>query len=244
MKIYFRVLWLLLAVSSASSAPGQEPSSRFESPTITVSGLAEINVVPDQAVLTYEIAVEEDEYDAARLEHERQMKVAMKVLRANSIDARKIETGAGVTRGRSFYYYWNHYRYRKNVRIAIPVSVKIDDLSKLEKVYQELTEADVKVPQIQFSSSKLQQYRREAFADAVKAARTKAEIMTAALSQNIGKAIQMTEDTSQHRYYWQQSLAVANSSRSAASGPGPAMEQFSSGETTVSARVNVVFELN
>ena len=241
------VVILILALSAWTVSPQAETDK--EPGHITVSGDAEVRVVPDEVLLTLGVETWDEELGTAKLQNDRRVKAVLDIARGYGIESRHIQTDLISVEPR----YHDNYEKEKLigyfVRKTIVITMK--DITKFEDLLTSMLETDVNyVHGIQFRTTELRKHRDQARALAIKAAQEKAEALSGELGQTIGRPTSIREDHAgwyswygswwgYHRgggYMAQNVIQEVGSNSAADSG------SFAPGQITVNARVTVTFE--
>ena len=251
--IIFRSLAICLLVCLNAALVADEP----DPPTISVSGTAEVRVVPDNAVLRFSIDSRAVELAAAVADNDAKVKAVVRFLTESKIDDKFIRTelirirpifeqpskspyprqqtaqGAASSQPRSVEEKIKPIGYSARREI----SVTINDLSSFETIYRGLIERGVnEVDNLAFQSSELRKHRDEARLLAVRAAREKAE----AMARELGCTLAAVQTIRESNPGWRGSNMMQN--RVSLAG-GEAGSSVASGMMTISATVDVVFVL-
>lgn len=227
--------WLCLALALAGPLLAEE---RPNLKTVKVTGVSEVKVVPDRAVIELGVEKQSPSASEAKRAEDAAARRILASLRAQGIDEKDIQTTWLTLEPRSYF--------RKQVRISYFVAtqsllVTIRDLSKLDAILESLVQAGGnRIDGIAYETSDLRKYRDQARELAVRAAREKAEALAHALGQEIGKA-QSIEESPQSEYYY--GNALANVSNEAGLSDKPLRSSTSAGERKVTASVVVAFDL-
>jgi uncharacterized protein YggE len=233
-KALLNVIALLLALALPAAAD-DKPEPRL----ITVTGEAEVLVVPDEVVFDLTVQNVNREMRLAKTQTDEQLKKLLELTRRYKIDPKDVQTD----------YIKLEPRYRGNdeSRLFIGYSVRKDlvftlrDVSRAEDLLSEVLESGItRINGVRFQTSQLRKYRDQARALAIRAAQEKATALTAEIGQKIGKAYSIEEDSPNT------GLAYQNVSRSAGFVGDSASESegtLSLGQIKVTARVTVRFEL-
>ncbi len=218
---------------------------------ISVSGDAEVKVVPDEVLIT--LGVETLDKDLAKAKEENDQKVTQVIAAAQKlkIDAKNIQTDyisiqpdyeSGSfkfqAKGASGYY----------VRKTLAITLK--DISKFEELLSNVLGAGANyVHGIEFRTSELRKYRDQARAMAIKAAQEKATALAKELGRSIGRPYSIQEGRigwwSGYSSWWgsrygnQMSQNVSQNVNS----PSQGDSTVPLGQISVTASVNVSFEL-
>ena len=224
---------------------------------ITVSGEAQINVVPDEVVITLGVETSDKSMSTAKRQNDSHVASLSAVARGFGIAPEQIRTNYLSVGSR--YYANNPITVRRTIAISLKDISKFDDLLNVILDLQ-----GINLLGIQFRTSELPKYKDQARSLAIKAARHKAEAMAGDLGQKLGKPITITEDrvswSSYYDYYgyWWGYGGYGSQYGSAGGGPNavqnapaPASgnapsgsdDTLAPGQINVNARVTVTFEL-
>jgi uncharacterized protein YggE len=210
-----------------------------EPPLITVTGEAEVNVIPDEVVFDVTVQTLNRDLRQAKSLTDEKLKGVMALTRKYGIAVDDVQTD----------YIKLEPRYRGNdeARTFLGYSVRKDlvftlrDVSKAEALLSDILEPGVsRLNSVRFQTSQLRKYRDQARASAIAAAREKALALTATIGQTIGKAHSIEEDVPQR------SFASQNVSNYISSEPGDSTSSegtLALGRIKITARVTVRFEL-
>jgi uncharacterized protein YggE len=235
-SLKFVAALLLLSLSPARPAAADDkPEPRL----ITVTGDAEVLVVPDEVVFDLTVQNVNREMRLAKSQTDEQLKKVLELTRRYRVDPKDVQTD----------YIKLEPRYRGNdeSRTFIGYSVRKDlvftlrDVSRAEELLSEVMESGItRVNGVRFQTSQMRKYRDQARALAIRAAQEKAAALTAEIGQKIGKAYSIEEETPGGNPYANVSQnSLAMSGGDAASSEGT----LSLGQIKVTARVTVRFEL-
>lgn len=229
------LMWtVVLLISSPAAFAGEQASPK----TVKVTGVSEVKVVPDRAVI--EIGVEKQSPSASAAKHmeDAAARRILANLRNNGIDEKDIQTTWLSLEPRAYY--------RKSVRISYFVAtqnltVTVRELSKLDQLLESLIKAGGnRIDSITYETSDLRKYRDQARDLAVRAAREKASALAHSLGQEIGKA-QTIEEVPDRELMIGGVLSNAAYEQEGQRDKGPST---AAGQKSVSASVVVAFELN
>lgn len=212
-------------------------------PLITVTGQAEMMVVPDEVAFSLSVVSMEKELPAAQEKNDQIVKTLLALARQYQVPANKVQTGyisvsqrftdEEVTKKPPVFL---GYTVTKNVGIVL------QDVSKAEALLADIFKSGVSSIQgVSFRTSKLRQYKDQARAMAIKAAQEKAVALTKEIGQSIGKAYTITEEAPNTYAYSQNrsnNFMLDGVSASPSEGSTLALGQIS-----ITAQVTVSFEL-
>jgi len=183
---------ILLAVFLSYGAMAQTQKNFIDQNYIEVKGLAELEVVPDEIYLNIHL----DEQDTRNKESievlEKQMFVALKKA---GIDLEKQVSVSDFASNLKF-----HFIKRTDVLKSKDFELLIHDSKTLANVFVELEK--IKISNINITKvdhSEIEKYRKQVKVNAIKAGKEKAEALTEAIGQKVGKAIYINETSSNYR---------------------------------------------
>jgi uncharacterized protein YggE len=179
------VMALLLLTASASLAQFTNASG------VSVSGDAQVNVVPDRVTIFLGVETRHRELEVAKAQNDTLVRQVLDASHKLALDASDIQTDfihvdLQYQQGDSTVV--DHYQVTKEIQIVLK------DVSKFEKLISAVLHAGAThIYGIDFSTSELRKYRDEARALATKAAMEKAhDLASAAGLKVIGKPTSMT----------------------------------------------------
>jgi len=247
-RLSITVILILCSVQPGFSQPMfQDPS-----PRITVSGSAEVKVIPDVVYLRLGVETRDVNLDPARRQNDDRIEDVLKFLRKKGVPDKNIKT--------DFMNVYPEFDYNVSRTKAVnyvarkSVEVKLTDLRKFEEIMSGVLEHGVNyVHGIDFRTSELRKHRDEARAMAAQAAKEKADAMAGALGVHRGKVISIDENS---WYGWgggsaswgsqggmQYQNMVQNSMQSGRGGGESDEGSLSLGQISVTATVNASFAI-
>ncbi|HEV7745322.1 MAG TPA: SIMPL domain-containing protein [Pyrinomonadaceae bacterium] len=233
----------LLVFAIALTASNVFAQKEVDRPLITVTGQAEMMVVPDEVAFSLSVASMEKELPAAQEKNDQIVKTLLAIARQYQLPANKVQTGyisvsqrftdEEVTKKPPVFL---GYTVTKNVGIIL------QDVSKAEALLADIFKSGVSSIQgVSFRTSQLRKYKDQARAMAIKAAQEKAIALTKEIGQSIGKAYTITEEAPNTYAYAQNrsnNFMIDGVSNSPSEGSTLALGQIS-----ITAQVTVSFEL-
>jgi len=238
MRLTFLVLCLALLFTilpPPALAQDFQPRPRL----ISVTGTAEVNVAPDEAILSLGIESRDKDLTVAKSQHDRRVRKLLAEARSAGVEEKNIHT--------STLQMQPEYSEEKvprflNYEVSQTIQVTLKDLSKYENLMTKLLESGVnRVDNVEFLVAEPRKFKDEARVKAIRAAREKATAMAAELGQTIGKPWDISEDT------FSGVLVQANRSVQASYSydRAPAAEEstVAPGEVSIRASVRVSFQL-
>lgn len=249
------VIALSLTTSLAATAQPWESSK----PLISVSGSAEIKVVPDEIDLNVGVETRDKDLQEAKKQNDTQVSNALAFLKNEKLKDTDLKTDyinivpvypennnpylisstatSGALNTKPVYYI-----------VRKTIGIKLTDVAKFDEILGGLVANGVNnVQGVDFRTSQLRKYRDEARANAVKAAHEKAQAMADELGVKLGKANSINENDFGGWNRWcgngwnQFGGGLNQNSSQEAGGPGSDTGTISMGEISVSASVNVSF---
>jgi Uncharacterized conserved protein len=222
---------LILMTVFTAAAQAQEFK---QVPQITVSGEGKIKVTPDYAIIS--IGVENTGADAAEVKKKNDATVdaVIKYLKGFKLPASDYQT-------KQVYLHKNYdYTKKKYSYVASQqISITLKDLSKYDTMMMGLVDTGINnIQGVEFKSTKVVQFESDARKAAVADAKTKALDYASALSQKVGKAI-MVSDNSQTHY----PVPMMYAMKAGAAEDAMPRETLAIGEIEITANVTISFSL-
>ncbi|HEY0726063.1 MAG TPA: SIMPL domain-containing protein [Pyrinomonadaceae bacterium] len=243
---------ILVLLCSAFSAHAQETDKLS---MITVSGAAEMLIAPDEAVFSIDVTKTNKDLPTAKRLNDESVGKILELTRRFSIPPQNVQT-AQITvdmkyesiRDAKTKIYSEEgdeigKRVFKGYEVSKTVTVKLTDLSRFEGFFAEVLQTGATaVNSVRFETSRLRENKDKAREMAMKAAKEKATAMAAAIGQNIGRAIKITEGTVGGpglMNYAATSNSIGTTGRFTES-----LVTFAPGAIKIEAQVTVSFQLN
>jgi uncharacterized protein YggE len=242
------VVALLLVL--ALSAWTQDAPSPQAPRTVTVTGEAEVRVVPDEVVLTLGIETWDKDLSRAKGQNDQIVGRVLALAAEHEVPAEHVQTDyvSIDPRYRDGYYEERDfigYFVRKNVVVTLR------DLAKFEPLLSDALEVGVNyVHGVEFRTTELRQHRDEARALAIQAAREKAVALSGTLGQDVGQPLTIQEQEagwwSSYNAWWGGRWGTGMSQNVIQELGGAsylADSAVAPGQINVNARVSVTFQL-
>src|SRR5258706_1679344 len=173
----------LLLVASVALCTAQECSPRPR--LISVAGTSEVNVAPDQVVLSLGVESRDKDLSIAKSQNDARIKKLFGLARAAAVEPKDIETS---TLQMGAEYSEEKVPKFLGYEVSQTTIVTLRDLSKYESLMTKVLEAGTnRVNGINFGVRDDRKYRDEARSKAIRAAKEKAVAMAADLGQTVGK---------------------------------------------------------
>lgn len=224
---------LILTAFFALSTQAQVQEQKLV-PQISVTGEGKIKVTPDQAVIS--VGFQNSGKDAKEVKtlNDEVVDKVIKFLKKSGIPATDYKTN-NVSLNKNYDYEKKKYSFQANQTL----SITLKDLSKYDDIMMGLNDAGVNtINGVEFKSSKIDEYERDARKKAVLDAKQKAQDYVSVLGQKIGKAILITDNTQSYApqpMYKVNMMAMADG--------GGSRETLAVGEMEVNVSVSVTFAL-
>ena len=237
-------------------------------PQISVSGSAEIKVVPDEVDLKVAVQTRDKDLETAKANNDKRVAGALAFLKSHGVKDKDIQTdfitiqpvydnNEGPVDPRTGLPYVikgdsmtpNFYLVQK------AIGIKLTNVADFDTILTGLITNGVNVVGgVQFGTSELRKYKDQARTEAIKAAKEKADAMASALGVKVGKPDNITVNDWGGWSQWSPNgwgfggggggfgaNAFQNGSQNAGGGSDENGPTFAVGQISVSASVNVTF---
>lgn len=232
---------LLLAAlalgSLASTACAQQPAAASDGTLVSVSAQAEARRVPDVATVSAGVVTQAADANAAMRANAAQMDKVMASIRAAGIAERDIQT-SGINLNPQYRYAENQPPAITGYQASNTVSLKVRDIARLGKVLDALVASGAnQVNGPSFEIDKPEAAYDEARRAALDKARARARMYAEALGMRVRRIVSIDEGGGFQPPRPMPMMAMAARAEKAYD------TAVSPGETTLSANLDVVFEL-
>lgn len=204
-------------------------------PQISVTGEGKVKIVPDQAVVT--VGFQNSGKDAKEVKtlNDEVVDKVIKFLKKSGVPATDYKTD-NVSLNKSYDYEKKKYNFHANQTL----NITLKDLTKYDEIMMGLNDAGVNSIQgVEFKSSKMEEYERDARKKAILNAKQKAQDYVSVLGQKVGKALLITDNS---QSYYPQPMYKGNVMAMAVDGAAP-RETLAVGELEINTNVSVTFAL-
>ena len=246
-SISLSVILLCLAFSSQAQEIDKLPM-------ITVTGIAEVQITPDEAVFSIDVTKTNKDLQTAKRLNDESVGKILELTRRFSIAPQNVQT-AQISVDMKYDSIRDPKtrivnddgdevgkRVFRGYEVSKTVTVRLTDISRFEEFFSEVLQTGVSaVNSVRFETSKLRETRDTARDMAMKAAKEKATAMAAAVGQNIGRAIKITEGILGGQAV---SNYLANNSTGSFGSVTESLVTFAPGAIKIEAQVTVSFQLN
>ena len=239
MKRILSSLLIIAAFATFAGAQGYDPRR-----SITISGDAEVKVVPDEVVINMAVETNNTDLDKAREENDKKVSSILAMVKKLGVKDKFIQTDYLSVEPRYDYtVQYNNERERKFLGYYMTknISVTLRDVSKFEKLIADALKLGTNyVRGMNFQTTELRKHRDQARLMAVRAAKEKATALAGELGQKVGKPISISESTyNAPRYQNVSKYAVSELNMDTGSNG----EVIALGQIEIKASVSVTFEL-
>lgn len=200
MKNFFLVLFFIGQSGLLASPVGAQPNPNFPTPPrlISVTGEAEVKVVPDKVYVYFGVETLDPVLAAAKQKNDEIVKKALEVTRQMKIEDKFVQTDYVSVMPKYDSVYREAIRANENVLtgyyVRKSIGICLKDVSRFEELLNRMLEVGVNYVQgVNFRTTELRKYRDQARAMAIKAAREKAEALAKELGIKIGKPYTISE---------------------------------------------------
>lgn len=229
----FGVFLFMVASMQSSAAQEYAPRPRL----ISVTGTSEVNVAPDQVVLSLGVESRDKDLGIAKSQSDARVKKILALAHDAGVEPKDIETSTlqmGAT------YSEERVPRFLGYEVSQTTTITLRDLSKYESLMIKLLEAGTnRVDGINFGVSETRKLRDQARSRAIRDAKEKAIAMAAELGQTVGKPWDISEENG-----WNSYGLAANSSAPMTNRVTAQMSPtIAPGQVTIKASVKVSFQL-
>jgi uncharacterized protein YggE len=248
MKFKLRTGLFALAYVFAFTALSSAQDCRNDLSLITVTGEAEIRVVPDEVILTLGVETWNTDLNVAKQENDAKVNAVFETAKKFGIAPEHIQTDHISIEPR-YGDQWEHRRFigffvRKSIAITLRETEKFEDLLSAA-----LVAGTNYVHGVDFRTTQLRQHRDEARSKAIKAAQEKANALAKELGQTVGEPHMIQEGHigwwSGYNSGWGRGWGSSMSQNviQNVSGEGSGGNTIALGQIKITANVTVSFEL-
>jgi uncharacterized protein len=236
-----RILLSFIVFSLGAIAFAQDhPAVTAQPNTVYVGADGKYEAAPDTAVIQFNVSVQEETSQAAFQRASREVEQVRQVMRANGIEPKSADLGFMSVQ--PMYDYRNPKQKLIGYRVTADVTLKLKDFSKVAPVTQQLAEANVSESQtLSYTLENMDDAKNRAVEDAYRRARNSAETLAHASGRTLGDLSYASVDTFETPRIVMPRMARAMAPMANAA-PAPT-EEFSAQAVTVTAHVNVLFNL-
>ncbi len=206
----------------------------FEKPVVNVTGEGIVKVEPDEVLIKSRIEHEGESATEVKKQNDVVVGKVISYLKSQGLEDKDIQTDY-MNLNKRYDYNDKTYSYVANQAI----SITLHNIKGYEKIMKGLLENGLnRIDGIQFRSSEMEKYEKEARKLAVLDAKSRAKELAQPLGQEIGKAISISEmDYNSFQPVYRMDAAVEMSAEKAGE------QSIAPGELEIKIKVNIGFEL-
>ena len=227
---------ILLILTSILTTLAMQAQSNQPIPQINVSGLGEIKIEPNYAILNIGVSSKNDKSEVAKNTNNAIVIKMLKTLKKHKIEDKHIKT--------SYINLYKDRDYNKKkdfYQASQMFTIELYDLNKFDALVNDLTADGANMfNNMELKSTETEKYLTELRAKAVLNAKKKAEDFAKPLGQRVGKAILISDNSNQNYVPY---LAMAKAEMVAADADEPQVPTLAKGEINLNVNVTVSFEL-
>ena len=231
---------ILLVITIALLSTAAAAQSTVDRPLITVTGQAEILVVPDEAVFSMTAATVDKDILKAQARNDEVVKKILALARTYGIPANLVQTSQITLEEK----YSDEEATRKprvfvGYEVEKRIAIVLRDVSKADELLADIFKSGItRISGVEFRTTQIRKHKDQARAMAIKAAQEKASALAREIGQSIGKAYKITEEG------FSSDRSRSNNFSTAISGSFSESEStIALGQISVTASVTVSFEL-
>jgi uncharacterized protein YggE len=226
---------LILVVALFLAIALQAQETKPQVPQISVTGEGKVKIEPDQVIIN--VGFQNSGKDAKEVKslNDEVVDKVIKFLKKSGIPSTDYKT-----KNVNLYKSYDYEKKKYNYQASQSISITLKDLSKYDEITMGLNDAGVNSIQgVEFKSSKMETYEREARKKAMENAKQKAADYVSVLGQKIGKALLITDNS---QSYYPQPMYKGNVMAMAADASAT-RETLAVGEIEINTNVSVTFAL-
>ncbi len=189
------ILLLIALLALGGIAWSNINAGSSEPRTISVSGEAQVRVMPDEVVLTIGVETSHENLDTAKKENDTRIAQVIATAQTHGIEDKYIQTDHLSIEPR----YYDEYQKRSFIGYFVRRNavITLRNLDEFEPLLTDLLKSGVNyVHGIEFRTTELRRYRDQARELAAQAAKEKAASLAGALGHKIGNALTINEEQS------------------------------------------------
>jgi len=236
------------------TADANPDSSHRDTRTISVSGAAEVKVVPDRVIASFTVENRGESLVKTQQKNDAVVTTFLSYLTDDlKIPAQNMQTDHFQVAPQYYYCYDNNPREKcdpmkvQYYNVYKNIQIQLDDISQYEDLVNKAFELGItQINGVQFLTTELRKHRDNAREMAAIAAREKAEAVAGTLDMKVLKPINIHLNQSSWAYqqpmYNRGSQTILNSSSSVQATPQQG-SALALGQISISAEVDVVFEM-
>jgi uncharacterized protein YggE len=230
--------------AGGTTVRGDDALAATQAGQVSVTGDAEVRVVPDEVLITLGVETWDKDLQLAKRQNDAVVKEVLEVAGDHGLEPQHVQTGYVSIEPR---YRNGYYEERDFIGYFVhrTVVITLRDLSRFEALLADALDSGVNyVHGIEFRTTELRQHKDKARALAVQAAQEKAEALAGQLGQSVGEPQLIREEQTDWRSgygAWRGAGMAQNVVQEMASGGFSGEGSLAPGLISISARVAVTF---
>jgi uncharacterized protein YggE len=176
--------------------------NNIEPPLVTVTGQAEVRVPPDEVVFTLAVENVDKDMVVASKRTDDSVRQILAIARKNNVKPEDVQT-SHISVQPKYNTDDLPYESRDKVKrvlvgyeVSKTIAIRLRDISRFDDLLADVLKAGItRLSNLQFMDSQIRKHRDEARRMAMRAAQEKARLLAGEISQSIGPAYSITEDT-------------------------------------------------
>lgn len=239
---WFTLIILSAAVLVSNLALAQSQPGGVVMNSVYVGADGKFESAPDTALLTFNIAAQQDTARAAYDKAAAATDQVREALKSNGIDPKAAEFG--------FYavqpmYDWKNPKQRViGYRVVSTVTLKLHDFSKIGNITQQMAEIESTENQsLRYTLENIEAAKVKATEDAMRKAQNEARAVAAAGGRTLGELLYASVDVSQPSIVPVMAMAAPRAALAGSANPPAPTEGFTPQPVTINAHVNAMFGL-
>ncbi len=203
---------------------------------ISVNGLGEIKVVPDQATINATVETKGVNAKEVKKINDTQVEAVLKMIKKMNLAPTDYKTQRVALNPQ-----YDYEKKKTSYNATQTLEIIVRDLSKYDELMDGLVSQGInRIDNVEFQSSNLGKYESEARKLAMKDAKMKAEDYVSVLGQKVGRAITISDNSQNYR---PQPVVYASMMKTEMSDMATPRETVAAGEIKITANVSVSFIL-
>ena len=228
-----------LCILTIASFAQEHPAITALPNSVYVGADGKFESAPDTAVIQFNISVQEVTSQKAYEHASKDAEQVRQVLRTNGIEPKAANIGFFSVQP---VYEWKPKQKVIAYRVITDVTLKLRDFSKIGPITQQLADANVSETQnLNYTLENIDEAKNKAVEDAYRRARNSADALARASGRTVGELSYASVDTFENPRIFGPRPIMGKAAMAAAT-PAPT-EEFSPQTVTVTAHVNVLFNL-
>lgn len=232
LKSFTQKAALIAAFFTAAVTTAQIPDQK-PVPQISVAGEGKVKAVPDQAMISVSVDTKGNKAADVKKQNDETVERVIQAIKKHNLPKEDV-----MTRRISLNPVYDYEKKKYNYNATQTIEILLKDLNKYDGLMESLIDAGInRISNVEFRSSKIEQYKTEARKQAMLEARKKADDYVSVIGQKVGKALNISDNT---QVYYPQPMYEMKAMAMDTGNAAP-RETLAIGEITVTANVSATF---